>query len=331
MVITATVERWPIARPFTTARGTKRVAEVVVATIEDGNIAGRGECVPYPRYGDDPGTVAAAINGYRGPFDRHELLGALPPGPARNAIDCALWDIETKRQGQPAWRMAGVREPVNVETAFTVPLDFPGAMGEQARVEAWRPLLKVKLGSDDVAEDMERLHAVRSNAPAARLIVDANEGWTIPELALFAPLAADLDVELIEQPVPAGRDDELAGYRSPVPLAADESIRDGSNLSALAEFYQVVNIKLDKTGGLTRALALANEARALGFDVMVGCMVATSLSMAPALLLAEQARFVDLDGPELLATDREPCLPYEGGRVSFNSAVWGDAQKATRE
>lgn len=323
MIITATVERWPIARPFTTARGTKRVAEVVVATIEDGSIAGRGECVPYPRYGDDPGTVAVAINGYRGPFDRHELLEALPPGPARNAIDCALWDIETKRQGQPAWRLAGVRKPINVETAFTVPLDFPGAMGEQARVEAWRPLLKVKLGSDDVAEDMERLHAVRSNALDARLIVDVNEGWTIPELASFAPLAADLDVELIEQPLPAGRDHELAGYASPVPLAADESIRDGSNLAALAEHYQVVNIKLDKTGGLTRALALANEARALGLDIMVGCMVATSLSMAPALLLAEQARFVDLDGPELLATDREPCLPYEGGRVSFNSAVWG--------
>ena len=323
MMITATVERWPIARPFTTARGTKRVAEVVVATIEDGSLAGRGECVPYPRYGDEAGAVAAAINGYRGPFDRHELLGALPPGPARNAIDCALWDLEAKRTGQPAWRLAGVGKPINVETAFTVPLDFPGAMGEQARLEAWRPLLKVKLGSDDVAADMERLHAVRSNAQDARLIVDANEGWTIHELTSFAPLAADLDVELIEQPLPAGRDDKLAGYRSPVPLAADESIRDGSNLSALAEYYQVVNIKLDKTGGLTRALALANEARALGLDIMVGSMVATSLSMAPALLLAEQARFVDLDGPELLATDREPCLRYEGGRVSFSSEVWG--------
>lgn len=331
MMITATVERWPIARPFTTARGTKRVAEVVVATIEDGSLAGRGECVPYPRYGDDPGTVAAVINGYRGPFDRHGLLDALPPGPARNAIDCALWDLEAKRTGQPAWRLAGVGEPVNIETAFTVPLDFAGVMGEQARVEAWRPLLKVKLGSDDVAEDMGRLHAVRSNAQDARLIVDANEGWTIHELTSFAPLAADLDVELIEQPLPAGRDDELAGYPSPVPLAADESIREGSNLAALAEYYQAVNIKLDKTGGLTHALTIADEARALGLGVMVGCMVATSLSIAPALLLAERARFVDLDGPELLATDREPCLCYEGGRVSFSNSVWGDAQKATRE
>lgn len=323
MKITATVEHWPIARPFTTARGTKRVAEVVVATIEDGSLAGRGECVPYPRYGDEAGAVAAAINRYRGPFDRHELLHALPPGPVRNAIDCALWDIEAKRTGQPAWRLAGVGKPVNVETAFTVPLDHPGAMGEQARFEAWRPLLKVKLGSDDVGEDMERLHAVRSNALDARLIVDANEGWTISELTSFAPLAADLDVELIEQPLPAGRDDELAGYPSPVPLAADESIRDGSNLSALSECYQVVNIKLDKTGGLTRALAVANEARALGLDIMVGCMVATSLSMAAALLLAEHARFVDLDGPELLAADRETCLRYEGGRVSFSREVWG--------
>ena len=323
MIVTATAERWPIARPFTTARGTKRVAVVVVATIEDDGIAGRGECVPYPRYGDDPATVAAAINSYRGPFDRNELLDALLPGPARNAIDCALWDLEAKRTGQPAWRLAGVRKPVNKETAFTIPLDRAAAMGEQARVEAWRPLLKVKLGADDVAEDMKSLRAVRSNAPAARLIVDANEGWTISELAAFAPLAADLGVELIEQPLPADRDDELAGYRSPVPLAADESIRDGSNLAALAERYQVVNIKLDKTGGLTRALAVANEARAFGLDIMVGCMVATSLSMAPALLLAEQARFVDLDGPELLATDREPCLRYKGGRVSFSREVWG--------
>ena len=217
MIVTAAVERWPIARPFTTARGTKRAAQVVVATVEDGSVAGRGECVPYPRYGDDPGAVAAAINGYRGPFDRHGLLDTLPPGPARNAIDCALWDLEAKRTGQPAWRLAGVAKPINVETAFTVPLDLPGAMGEQARVEAWRPLLKVKLGSDDVAEDKERLHAVRSNALAARLIVDANEGWTISELAAFAPLAADLGVELIEQPLPADRDDELAGYPSPVP------------------------------------------------------------------------------------------------------------------
>ena len=323
MIITAAVERWPIARPFTTARGTKSTAKVVVATIQDGSVAGRGECVPYPRYGDDPGAVGAAINGYRGPFDRHELLDTIPPGPARNAIDCALWDLEAKRTGQPAWRLAGVGKPVNVETAFTVPLDRPAAMGEQARGEAWRPVLKVKLGSDDVATDTERLHAVRSNAPAARLIVDANEGWTIAELAAFAPLAADLDVELIEQPLPAGQDDELAEYPSPVPLAADESIRDGSNLQALAESYQVVNIKLDKTGGLTRALAVANEARALGLDIMVGCMVATSLSMAPALLLAERARFVDLDGPELLAADREPRLHYEGGRVSFRREVWG--------
>ena len=323
VTITAAVERWPIGRPFTTSRGTKRVAEVVVATLEDGSVAGRGECVPYPRYGDDPGAVAAAINSYRGPFDRHELVDALPPGPARNAIDCALWDLEAKRTGQPAWRLAGVREPIDVETAFTVPLDSAGAMAEQARVEAWRPLLKVKLGSDDVAEDMERLHAVRSAAPAARLIVDANEGWTISELASFAPLAADLDVELIEQPLPEDRDDELAGYPSPVPLAADESIRDGSNLAALAECYQVVNIKLDKTGGLTHALTIADEARALGLGIMVGCMVATSLSIAPALLLAERARFVDLDGPELLATDREPCLRYDGGRVSFSREVWG--------
>ena len=323
MRITAAVEAWPIARPFTTARGTKQTAHVVVATITDGNVLGRGECVPYPRYGDEPGVVAAAINAFRGPFDRRELLDALPAGPARNAIDCALWDLEARRTGQPAWRLAGVAEPTDVVTAFTLPLESVDAMGQQARIEGWRPLLKVKLGDRDVATDIARLRAVRGNAPDARLIVDANEGWTIDALTDFAPVAAALGVELIEQPLPEGADGELAGFSSPVPLAADESIRDGANLRALAATYQVVNIKLDKTGGLTRSLSLAGEARDLGLDIMVGCMVATSLSMAPALLLSRCARFVDLDGPDLLAADREPGLHYAEGRVSFNRAVWG--------
>ncbi len=323
MRATAVIERWPIARPFTTARGTKRTAVVVVAAINDGAFEGRGECVPYPRYGDDPATVAASINDFPGPFDRQELLDALPPGPARNAIDCALWDLEAKRCGRPAWHLAGVAEPIDAVTALTVSLDHPAAMAEQAGANRRRPLLKVKLGSDDVAADIERLHAVRARAPDARLIVDANEGWTLGDLQQFVTPAVDDGVELIEQPLAENDDAGLAGFRSPVPLAADESIRDGSNLTTLAARYQTVNIKLDKTGGLTRALALADEARALGLDIMVGCMVATSLSMAPALLLARHARFVDLDGPELLADDREPGFEYNDGRLSFTAGVWG--------
>ena len=323
MRATAVIEHWPIARPFTTARDTKRIAEVVVATLTDGDVEGRGECVPYPRYGDDPTALAATINDFRGPFERRELLDALPAGPARNAIDCALWDLEAKRSGQPAWRLAGVPNPVNVTTAFTLPLDSTGAMAEQARAEGWRPLLKVKLGSDDIAADIDRLRAVRSTAPATRLIVDANEGWAMGDLEQFVPVAAAMGVELIEQPLPEGADGELAGFQTTVPLAADESVRDGANLSTVAARYQAVNIKLDKTGGLTRALALGEEARELGLDIMVGCMVSTSLSMAPALLLAQQARFVDLDGPELLAADRNPGLEYNGGRISFTAGVWG--------
>ena len=323
MRATAAIEHWPIARPFTIARGTKRIAEVVVATLTDGDVEGRGECVPYPRYGDDPAAVAATINDFRGPFERRKLLDAQPAGPARNAIDCALWDLEAKRGGQPAWRLAGVPNPVNVTTAFTLPLDSTGAMAEQARAEGWRPLLKVKLGSDDIAADIDRLRAVRTTAPGTRLIVDANEGWAMGDLEQFVPVAAAMGVELIEQPLPEDADAELAGFQTTVPLAADESVRDGCNLSTVAARYQAINIKLDKTGGLTRALALGEEARELGLDIMVGCMVSTSLSMAPALLLAQQARFVDLDGPELLAADRNPGLEYNGGRISFTAGVWG--------
>ena len=323
MRATAVIERWPIARPFTTARGTKRTADVVVATITDGKFEGRGECVPYPRYGDDPAAVAACINDFRGPFERQELLSAMPPGPARNAIDCALWDLEAKRSGKPVWHLAGVAAPIDTVTALTVALDQPAAMAERAGANRRRPLLKVKLGSDDAATDIDRLRAVRAHAPRARLIVDANEGWTFAALRRFIPAAVDCRVELIEQPLPEGADGELEGFRTPIPLAADESIRDGSNLATIAMRYQTVNIKLDKTGGLTRALAMAVEARELGLGIMVGCMVATSLSMAPALLVASYAAYVDLDGPELLAADRQPGLEYNAGHVSFTAGVWG--------
>lgn len=322
MKVAATIERWPIARPFAIARGSKTAAEVVVATIEDDGIEARGECVPYPRYGESSAATAALVEGFNGPFDREALQQALPAGPARNAIDCALWDLAAQRAGRPAWQLAGVRRPVNVVTAYTLSLDSPAAMGARAAAEGEQPLLKVKLGADH-AQDIERLIAVRANAPDARLIVDANEGWDFSALEAFMPAAVDAGVELIEQPLAQGADHALADFRSPVPIAADESFRDGACLAEVARRYQAVNIKLDKTGGLTAALDLARRVRAFDLDIMVGCMVATSLAMAPALLLAEFARVVDLDGALLLARDRAPGLTYEDGTVSLTPGVWG--------
>ena len=323
MHTSARVERWPLARPFTIARGSKRTADVVVAVVRDGHHEGRGECVPYARYGHSVASVVAEIDGFRGPFDREALLAHMPAGPARNAIDCALWDFEAKATGRPAWRIANTKRPSGVTTAFTISLDTSDAMGEQASRGRRHALLKIKLGSDDAQTDVARLDAVRRGAPRARLIVDANEGWTMDTLTRFVPHAVAAGVELIEQPLPADDDRELAGFASPIPIAADESLVEGAALDALAARYQAVNIKLDKTGGLTRALALTRQARALGLDIMVGCMVATSLAMAPALLLADCARFVDLDGPLLLARDRQPGLAYNGDSVEFSTDVWG--------
>ena len=319
--IQAKVERWPLARPFAIARGAKTAAEVVVATIVDGECVGRGECVPYPRYGESAAEVAATINAFDGPFHRTALLDAMPPGAARNAIDCALWDVFVQSCGKPAWVFAGAPKPIGVATAFTLSLDEPTALRERARAERWRPLLKVKLGAD-VDDDIERLRIARSQAPKTRLIVDANEGWNMAALEKFMPAAVAAGVELIEQPLPANADDALRRYQSPIPLAADESIHDGRNLRAVAARYQAINIKLDKTGGLTQALALARKASKRGLDVMVGCMVCTSLAIAPALLLSRWARFVDLDGPLLLARDRSPGLDYGDDGISWRDGVW---------
>ncbi len=294
-----------------------------MATVTDGAFRGRGECAPYSRYGETTQDIVRMIEEFPGPFDRAALANVLPAGAARNALDCALWDLAAKRSGRAAWKLAGVPRPVDVVTALTLSLDSPERMGERARAARDRVLLKLKLGTDSVASDIERLHAVHTNAPDARLIVDVNEGWSLAALEAFVPAALETGVEMIEQPLPEGGDADLAGFRSPIPLCADESIRDGSNLAAVAQRYQAVNIKLDKTGGLTRALALAREARAEDMAVVVGCMVATSLSMAPALLLAGFARFVDLDGPQLLAKDRNPGLEYNGSRLSFSEHVWG--------
>lgn len=323
MQVAARVERWPLARPFTIARGSKRTADVVVALVSDGRHEGRGECVPYARYGHSVAQVAAEIDDFHGRLDREALLADMPPGPARNAVDCALWDYEAKATGRPVWQLANVERPRCVTTAFTISLDTVDAMGERARSARGRAVLKIKLGSDDVQADVARLDAVRSCAPRARLIVDANEGWTMDKLARFVRHAVAAGVELIEQPLAADGDRELAGFASPIPIAADESLVEGADLVALATRYQAVNIKLDKTGGLTRALALTRQVRALGLEVMVGCMVATSLAMAPALLLANGARYVDLDGPLLLARDRRPGLAYNGDSVEFSTDVWG--------
>jgi L-alanine-DL-glutamate epimerase-like enolase superfamily enzyme len=285
-----------------------------------------GECVPYGRYGETvEGVVAAAefqaaavIAG----MDRQALQSAMPAGAARNALDCAFWDLECKASGQPVWELAGLARPVPVATAFTLSLAAPPEMGRAACNAGSMPLLKLKLGGG--AEDVERVRQVRENAPNTRLIVDANEGWTIEQLAALAPELAGLGVALIEQPLPAGQDSALAGFKSPVPLGADESCHGLDGLADLRARYQVVNIKLDKTGGLTAALEMKAAARAAGLGIMVGCMVATSLSMAPAFLLAQGADFVDLDGPLLLERDRSPGIAYDGAFMSPPpSVLWG--------
>jgi L-alanine-DL-glutamate epimerase-like enolase superfamily enzyme len=320
---------FPIRGSFRISRGAKTEAVVVTATLmsDDGSV-GHGECVPYARYGESVAGVIGAISALApafaaGSLDRDILQRALPPGAARNALDCALWDLAAKRTGQPAWRLAGLAEPLPVTTAFTLSIDTPTAMGEAARaLESSRPLLKLKLAGDGA--DLDRVAAVRRAAPGARLIVDANEGWSVADLSHLPHRFADLGVEMIEQPLPAGQDAALAGIDRPLPIGADESVHGLEGLEELASRYDVINIKLDKTGGLTEALMVKARAEALGLRTMIGCMVATSLSMAPALLLAQGADYVDLDGPLLLARDREPGLRYNGALVHPPfSAVWG--------
>jgi len=323
--LTVRAESWPIAGTFTISRGSKTVADVVVVEIRDGPHVGRGECVPYPRYDETIAGAIAAIESLRPAIerslDRAALQTAVRPGAARNALDCALWDLEAKQAARPAWQLAGLGEPQAAVTAYTLSLDSVDNMAAAARANAERPLLKLKLSGPG---DLERVRAVHENAPRARLIVDANEAWTPEIYTALAPQLAPLGVELIEQPLPAGDDGPLAGLARPVPVCADESCHDTASLVHIAGKYDAVNIKLDKTGGLTEALRLAAAARAAGLGLMVGCMVATSLAMAPALLLAADARWVDLDGPLLLARDRPHGLSYDGGRVRpATPDLWG--------
>jgi L-alanine-DL-glutamate epimerase-like enolase superfamily enzyme len=319
------IERWPIAGRFTISRGAKSEAVVVVAEIADGEATGRGECVPYARYGETVESVAAAIDAMRGDIaqklDRSALQAVMPAGAARNALDCALWDLAAKQARRPVHALAGLAAPRPLTTAYTISLGTPDEMAAAAAQAADRAVLKIKLGD---AGDRQRLAAVRRAAPAATLIVDANEGWTPAELAESFAACAAAGVTLIEQPLPAGNDAALASLARPVPVCADESVHDRASLAALAGRYDAVNVKLDKAGGLTEALALAAEAERLGFTLMVGSMVATSLAMAPAMLVAQRAEVVDLDGPLLLAADRPHGLRYEGSLVHPpTAALWG--------
>jgi len=319
------IERWPIAGSFTISRGAKTEAVVVVAELNDGTHRGRGECVPYARYGETVEGVAAAIEAMaavieRG-LDRIGLQSAMAPGAARNALDCAFWDLAAKRAGRPAYALAGLAPPKALATAYTISLAAPDTMAHAAAAARDRALLKIKLGSTD---DPARIVAVRNAAPQAELIVDANEGWTPDTLAANLAACARAGVTLVEQPLPAGRDDALAQIARPLPVCADESVHATASLAALVGKYDAVNIKLDKTGGLTEAMAMAEEANRLGFKLMAGCMVATSLAMAPAMLVAQHASVVDLDGPLLLARDRPDGLAYEGSLVHPPTpALWG--------
>lgn len=310
-------ETWKLAQPFTISRGSRTTAEVVVAEIHGGALHGRGEGVPYGRYGETVDGVVAALEAMAeaiaGGLDRAALQDAMAPGAARNALDAAFWDLEAKETGTTIWDLAGIAAaPHPVVTAYTLSLDTPERMGQAAAENATRPLLKLKLTGEG---DLDRVRAVRDGAPKARLIVDANEAWTIQHLRDYGPTLAELGVALIEQPLPAGQDAALAELPHPVPICADESCHTTKDLDRLAGLYDCVNIKLDKTGGLTEALRLRAAARERGFQIMVGSMIGTSLAMAPALLLAQDAEFVDLDPPLLLARDRQPGLRYEGSVV----------------
>ncbi|MGA7994657.1 MAG: N-acetyl-D-Glu racemase DgcA [Bradyrhizobium sp.] len=324
-MLSARIERWPIAGSFTISRGAKTEAVTVVAEVGRSGHIGRGECVPYPRYGETPEATLAALEAMREPLsrglDRQALQAAMPPGAARNALDCALLDLEAKTSGKRVWDLLGRPAPKACITAYTISLATPEVMAAATAKAAHRPLLKIKLGGDG---DGARIAAVRKAAPDSELIIDANEAWTPDNLAQNLKDCAEAGVTLVEQPLPAGRDEALRHIRRPIAVCADESVHDRASLSGLRERYDAVNIKLDKTGGLTEALAMADAARALGFEIMVGCMVATSLAMAPAMLLTSQARFVDLDGPLLLARDRDAGLRYDGSLVyPPEAALWG--------
>ena len=320
-MISVRAESFRLAEVFTIARGSRSEARVLTVEVARGGVTGRGECVPYARYGETVESVAAQIQGLPGDITREALQAALPAGAARNAVDCALWDLEAKATGRRVWELARLPAPGPLVTAFTLSLDAPDRMRAAAARNAHRPLLKIKLGT---ADNMARLEAVREGAPEAKIIVDANEGWTAEVYADLAPHLLRLGVQMVEQPLPAGEDAMLGEIARPLPVCADESCLDRASLPGLKGKYDMINIKLDKTGGLTEALLLRDAARAEGYAVMVGCMVGTSLAMAPAVLVAQGAAVVDLDGPLLLAEDRATALTYDAAGVHPpEPALWG--------
>ncbi|AGT10205.1 N-acetyl-D-Glu racemase DgcA [Paracoccus aminophilus] len=321
MTLTARMRRYAFDGHFTIARGSRTHVEVVEVAVTRNGVTGFGECVPYARYGESVESVLAAITALPEDVSLEALQTLLPEGAARNGVDCALWDLAAKTAGQPVHELLGLPAPEPLTTAFTLSLDTPEAMRAKAAANAARPVLKIKLGTPD---DLPRLRAVREGAPKSDLILDANEGWTPDSYRVLIPQIAELGVKLIEQPLPAGQDAALRDLPRPVPICADESCHGRATLADLAGKYDVINIKLDKTGGLTEALALKAEAERQGFGIMVGCMAASSLAMAPAVLVAQGAAFVDLDGPLLLAEDHENGLRYEQSRlIPASPALWG--------
>ncbi len=321
MTITVTPDVFRLAQVFTISRGSRTEAKVLTVRVTRDGVTGWGECVPYARYDETLDSVTAEIEGLPAGITRAELQDALSPGAARNAVDCALWGLEAKQTGKRVWELAGLPAPKPEITAYTLSLDTPEKMQEQAAKNAFRPLLKIKLGTPD---DMVRLEAVRAGAPKSRIIIDANEGWSAEVYADLAPHLVRLGVGLVEQPLPAGDDDALIGMERPVPVCADEACHDRASLPALKGKYDIVNIKLDKTGGLTEAIALRQAAEAEGYGVMVGCMVGSSLAMAPATLIAQGVAYTDLDGPLLLAEDRDEPLKFDDAGVHPPSAkLWG--------
>ncbi|WEX75958.1 dipeptide epimerase [Sinorhizobium numidicum] len=323
--LTVAVEHFPIAGTFTISRGSKTTASVVTCRISDGAASGRGECVPYARYGESIESVLAEIEAIRSLIEdgmtRPALQQTMKAGAARNAVDCALWDIESKQSRKSVAALAGVADPAPLTTAYTISLAEPEEMMAQAAKFAHRALLKVKVGT---ADDASRIRAVRTGARDSKIILDANEGWTEDNLAAHFAICAENGIALVEQPLPAGRDEALAAIARPVPVCADESVHATEDLKGLLGRYDAVNIKLDKTGGLTEALRMRRAAEALGLKIMVGCMVGSSLAMAPAVLVAQGADFVDLDGPLLLVEDRSPGLRYEASLVfPPDASLWG--------
>ena len=323
--VSATIDRFQLREVFTISRGSRTEAEVVTVTVKSGPHQGRGECVPYKRYGETPDSVLAQIaamaKAVGNEADPIAALQSHPAGAARNALDCALWDLRAKATGRPVWELLNLPAPTTITTAFTLSLEDPDVMREKAAIQAARPLLKIKLGGEG---DLARLEAVREGAPKAAIVVDANEGWTAESYAEIAPTLIRLGVKMVEQPLPAGDDAALADIERPLPVCADESCHTSASLGDLAGKYDMVNIKLDKTGGLTEALKLRDAARAQGFQVMMGCMVGTSLAMAPAVLVAQGAEVIDLDGPLLLDEDRTPPITFKGSTMSpAPPTLWG--------